>query len=1196
VYAVYDKSRNTTVAAKVLRDFSPAALVRFKREFRALSGISHPNLVTLHELHAVDKTWFFTMELLRGESFRTYLRPTAVDPHAATFDLNADPTVPRQVETRRGAVIPVDLVACAPSDLFRLRSAFGQLAKGIHALHRGGKLHRDLKPSNALVEKDGRVVILDFGLVTDLGGDDRSDNIAGTPLYVSPEQMLGQDPGPSSDWYSLGVMLYEALTGIPPFQGTMAQILWAKQSQDGPDPGDAADGLPPDLCALSQSLMRQDPAHRPQSSEIFRVLGVEGDVHPIDNAGFVGRAEELAALEEAYLHSQQQFTALTVSGTSGVGKSTLVTRFVAGVAPTPLVLSGQCYERESVPYKALDSLLDHLTLHLRALSDAQVQRLTPDGIAALCQLFPALLRVEAFSKAATSQKPIQEVAAHLENASIALRDLLYGLSKTRPVIVCIEDTQWGDADSAKFLDLVFRTQAPPPVLLIATYSADGAESQVPKQIRALCTQPKWEIRLSGLNQSEAQHLLSLLGEGLPPELITRMAEESHGHPEFLAEMSRLARQTALPSRLSLSEVIGLQVQALPAQQHLLIDLVCIAGQPVPRKTLRAALASVDAEVTFTAMAALRLIRTCANDRIEPYHNRIREAVLTQLSEKVLANRHRLLTQALIASEELDPERLLFHSLGAGQKHEAAKYALEAAHSALHGMAFSHATTLYETTLTLDVLTPEEVQSTRFHLAVALSNAGRCVEASEMFLQCAADAPSAEEALDLRRKAAQLYLSTGHLEAGLKLSQSLMKEQGLSIPNSHSWLLIYEWIRGLTQWYRGYHFTLRPESELSRAMLIRLDTLSDLATGLSITDSVRGSFFQHQSLRIAIEVGEPRRLAQALALECAYRGVSGDPDNPSVATLTEAAQWIVEQNPHPESVAHLALARGVNLTCQGSYLAALPVLSEAELAFTQCRDVNWSINAVRMFSIDCLRGAGQLPELRNRVERLGAMRALSENRLLDICLAIGRTLPLLAADRPGDARDTIDRAIEGWPKKRFYLQHYWHASAACEISLYQGEPEEALRTADASWRRMRAAHMNMVQIANFTMRKLIVSSALAIARKRTGLTRMLHLLRARWHMAFLSRSPLSIRAATLACLRAQLATVQGDPEAQREHLEIAHQAYLALQFPLHTAICLRRLGRCIGGSEGTAMVKEADQTLKQQGVVDTQKICRLLFPT
>ena len=108
------------------------------------------------------------------------------------------------------------------ADAGRMRSVLRQLVAGVSALHDKGKLHRDIKPPNVLVRPDGRVVILDFGLMSDTlpnpaAADDR---MAGTPAYLAPEQHAGADASEASDWYAVGVTLYEALTGRLPFDGS----------------------------------------------------------------------------------------------------------------------------------------------------------------------------------------------------------------------------------------------------------------------------------------------------------------------------------------------------------------------------------------------------------------------------------------------------------------------------------------------------------------------------------------------------------------------------------------------------------------------------------------------------------------------------------------------------------------------------------------------------------------------------------------------------------------------------------------------------------------------------------------------------------------------------------------------------------------------------------------------------------------
>src|SRR5207249_3157196 len=122
----------------------------------------------------------------------------------------------------------------------RLRSALAQLATGLVALHSAGKLHRDLKPSNVVVTPEGRPVILDFGIAADMvAGEDplrtAEDGIWGTAEYMSPEQGRGEASA-ASDWYAMGCMLYEALTGRLPFAGAALRVLLEKAQQDPPDP------------------------------------------------------------------------------------------------------------------------------------------------------------------------------------------------------------------------------------------------------------------------------------------------------------------------------------------------------------------------------------------------------------------------------------------------------------------------------------------------------------------------------------------------------------------------------------------------------------------------------------------------------------------------------------------------------------------------------------------------------------------------------------------------------------------------------------------------------------------------------------------------------------------------------------------------------------------------------------------------
>ncbi len=245
VYRALDRVRDREVALKSLRTTDGRALFRFKREFRALSDLVHPNLVALHELTTAGGEWMFAMELIDGEPFSTWVRPSAA--------------------------------AGAPGilDEARLRDALGQLADGLTALHEAGKLHRDLKPSNVLVDRGGRVVILDFGLVVSVARSDHTHERAavGTPAFMAPEQAGDLPLTAAADWYAVGVMLYEALTGARPFAGPVAQLMARKRIEDPPPPDVVDPSVPPALAALCVALLDRAPARRPSGRAVLAALG-----------------------------------------------------------------------------------------------------------------------------------------------------------------------------------------------------------------------------------------------------------------------------------------------------------------------------------------------------------------------------------------------------------------------------------------------------------------------------------------------------------------------------------------------------------------------------------------------------------------------------------------------------------------------------------------------------------------------------------------------------------------------------------------------------------------------------------------------------------------------------------------------------------------------------------------------------------
>jgi hypothetical protein len=264
---------------------------------------------------------------------------------------------------------PIPSMFRARPDRQRLRRTLYQLCVGVNAMHAAGYIHRDLKPSNVLVTPAGRVVVLDFGLVRQTGTLSlRGDGLQGTPSYMAPEQALEQTPHPAADWYAVGTMLYEALTGRLPYDGDLIEILTKKDTADPPSPEKVNPRADPELSRLCMQLLQCDPARRPPGAEILGQLG--GNITPaprspsdpaqVSSGGpvFIGRTVETQSLQRCYRTACGGSAAtVLVEGISGVGKTTLVECFLDQITGSaepsrkPIILRGRWLRLRGIHFK-----------------------------------------------------------------------------------------------------------------------------------------------------------------------------------------------------------------------------------------------------------------------------------------------------------------------------------------------------------------------------------------------------------------------------------------------------------------------------------------------------------------------------------------------------------------------------------------------------------------------------------------------------------------------------------------------------------------------------------------------------------------------------------------------------------------------------------------------------------------------------
>jgi serine/threonine protein kinase len=241
------------VALKIL---DAIALPGFLDELPSLSRITHPNLVRVFDWGVDRGIEYFTMELVHGSNLLRWVRQVdAPVPAASTAPLGLLFGQTLQPFGSSAFRPP------SPAALARLRRALTQVVDGVARLHEAGKVHRDLEPSNVLVEERGRAVVLDFGMVADAGRG-AVDALAGTPAYMAPELGQGAVLSPASDWYSVGVMLFEALTGAPPFIGSGQEVFVRKSTLRAPRPSLLVASVPDDLDELCARLLERSASAR----------------------------------------------------------------------------------------------------------------------------------------------------------------------------------------------------------------------------------------------------------------------------------------------------------------------------------------------------------------------------------------------------------------------------------------------------------------------------------------------------------------------------------------------------------------------------------------------------------------------------------------------------------------------------------------------------------------------------------------------------------------------------------------------------------------------------------------------------------------------------------------------------------------------------------------------------------------------
>ena len=457
VYRARDVNDNVVVAVKMLNIPGDEAQRRFLREFNILSRIRHPRIVRSHHWGVYQGKPYFSMDFICGRNLSELI--------ASMEDR----------ETLR---------------TFWFDSFVRQIAEGLAYFHSHGLVHRDLKPSNVMISMDGdkfNVVILDLGLARFQDSRElrltQPGRASGTVEYMSPEQIRGRSMDQRCDLYSMGIILYEVLTGEPPFTGGNPASVMFQHLRDLPRPPRAyGAGVSSHIQGVVMKLLEKEPIDRYDSvRSLLQDLAMSDDGSidlqtgrdqplmqsaPFLYPQFLGREREMKVLREVLRDSEEGMGRMVlINGEAGIGKTQVLEEFQADARVHGMrILTGRCHESGGRPYGPFLEALQEL---------AKKQRIEgTDAVKAVTRVLDELVQ------------PVSNIQKDTYPAMEILSEFLVDLSREKPTLICIEDLQWADELSLRFLDFMKRNPDPTSLLFGLTCRKED-EDPLPARLEAL---------------------------------------------------------------------------------------------------------------------------------------------------------------------------------------------------------------------------------------------------------------------------------------------------------------------------------------------------------------------------------------------------------------------------------------------------------------------------------------------------------------------------------------------------------------------------------------------------------------------------------------------------------------------------------------------------------------------------------------
>jgi len=991
-----DADRDVAVAMFETEGVEETVLARARREAQAMRRLGeHPHVVTVYDAGEEAGRPYIVSRYMPGGDVETML----------------DGAEGRRLEVERALEIAADV------------------CRALEHAHSRGIVHRDLKPANVWLAEDGSATLGDFGLAA----TDRRSRAAvegmlvGTVAYLPPEQALGRASDPRSDLYSLGALLYEMLTGQPPFPGDDAVAIISQHLNAAPvPPSRHAPGVSGGLDDLILQLLAKAPEERPESAaaarhELEELASApaeaegseeEGEENPLDRlAGgiFVGRERELEDLRDGLEDSLGgRGRLLLLVGEPGIGK----TRTAEELATYAHVRGakvhwGRCHEGEGAP--AYWPWAQAIRSFVREADPVALAWELGQGAGDIAQLAPEV-------RERLGEVP-EPPALDPEEARFRLFDsvatFLTNASRSRPLVLILDDLHWADEPSLLLLKFVARQASDSGLLLVGTYRDVelGRHHPLARTLAELAEiQGSRRVPLRGLDTEAVERFIEMTAGVEPPGLAAAVHQQTEGNPFFVSEVVRLmvsegslegagagGWDVAIPQ--GVREVVGRRLDRLSEEANEVLTMAAAVGREfeldvlerldgVPREELMAAIEhAIEGQVVSEAGRA--------GSRYAFSHALFRETLYAELTGPRRVEVHRRIGEALEQLHGTDPDppvaELAHHFIEAAPGGEAAKaidYAERAARRAVAQLAHEDAASHYERALeALDLSGQPDAErrlALLLELGVAQRRAGRFVASRETLEGAAAIARELADTESLARAA----LGVSALSEAGRLDEAIVAllEESLAAVGEKDSAVRVQLLGGLSQefYWRDPQGKAAPLNREAVEIARRLGDPGTLASALARQTFLLAATPEDAEQRLAnaeemLELAERAGDRELAVRAHAYRLVAhldlGEVDRADFEL--DAYSRLAEELRQPQHLWHVPLLRGMRATMDGRFDEAERLAEEARRGGERAQEpLSAQFHSLQLSVLRRHQGRVEevIPAVREVSERYPAIRA------------------------------------------------------------------------------------------------------------------------------------------------------------------------------------------------------------------------------